>query len=52
VAAEAYVALLLSPEGQAILKRNGQGPIVPALADQLAQVPEPVRRYCSDANGR
>lgn len=42
----AYVELLLSPEGQALMERNGQLPIVPAIADDLEAVPESLRPYC------
>lgn len=50
-AAEAYVTLLLSPQGQAVLKRNGQMPIVPALTDDLDRVPPPLRRWCRAPDG-
>lgn len=45
--AEQYVSLLLSPEGRAILKRNGQSPIVPALAAPADGVPPSLARWCS-----
>jgi molybdate/tungstate transport system substrate-binding protein len=45
--AEAYLAYLLSPEGQAILSRNGQTPILPARAKGLEKVPKSARAYCA-----
>ena len=48
-AAEAYVALLLSPRGQEILRANGQTPIRPALADSLEKLPPSLRPLCAEA---
>ena len=44
--AEAYVALLLSEEGQAIMRANGQTPIVPARADRYDKLPEILKPFC------
>jgi molybdate/tungstate transport system substrate-binding protein len=45
-AAEAYLAFLLGPEGQAIMKKHGQGNVAPALTKELDQVPASVRDLC------
>lgn len=45
-AAEAYVALLLSPRGQEILRANGQTPIRPALADHCDKLPASLKPFC------
>lgn len=45
-AAEAYVEFLLSPEGRKILADNGQGLIVPAIADGLNGLPPGIGKYC------
>ena len=45
-AAEAYVALLLSPEGQAIMAASGQGPLQPALVDHADKLPEVLKPLC------
>ena len=42
----AYVELLLSPDGQAVMERNGQSPIVPALTGEINNLPESLKRYC------
>ena len=42
----AYVALLLSPPGQAIIEGNGQTPLVPALSAELDAVPATLREFC------
>ncbi len=47
--AEAYVALLLSPEGQAIMSKCGQEPIVPAQALQYDRVPARLQPLCKQA---
>jgi len=44
--AAAWVALLLSPEGQAILSDCGQRPVVPAPASGYAALPEVLRELC------
>jgi molybdate/tungstate transport system substrate-binding protein len=41
--AEAWVRLLLSPAGRAIMERNGQPPIAPALTAQFATLPETLK---------
>ncbi len=45
-AAEAYVEFLLSPDGRKILADNGQGLIVPAIADGSNSLPPGIGRYC------
>jgi molybdate/tungstate transport system substrate-binding protein len=47
--AEAYVALLLSPAGQAIMERNGQPSIAPALTKQYEALPELLKHLCRQA---
>jgi len=49
--AEAYVALLLSPEGQAIMRKYGQEPIVPAQTREYDRVPARLRRLCKQVDG-
>ncbi|UCD75050.1 MAG: substrate-binding domain-containing protein [Phycisphaerales bacterium] len=44
--AVSYVELLLSPEGRAVMERNGQSPMVPAITRELDELPESLRRYC------
>jgi len=44
--AEAYVALLLSPEGEAIMSKCGQVPIVPAQTLQYDRVPARLQPLC------
>jgi len=43
--AEAYLALLLSPDGQRIMRENGQTPIVPPLTSERERVPESLRAF-------
>jgi len=38
--AQAFVAFLLGPEGRAIMKQNGQLPIVPVIVDGLDRLPD------------
>ena len=45
-AAEAYVALLLSPKGREILARCGQPAIVPARADDASKIPDTLKPWC------
>ncbi|MBI4676583.1 MAG: extracellular solute-binding protein [Elusimicrobia bacterium] len=45
-AAEAYVALMLSSEGRAVMAANGQEPLRPALAGRADKVPAALRRFC------
>lgn len=45
-AADAYVAFLLSPEGQAILKASGHQPICPAVVDHFEKLPKTIRSLC------
>ena len=43
-AAEAYVKLLLSKEGQEIMRRNGQPPLTPSPADGSENIPDDIRK--------
>jgi len=43
----AYIELLLSPEGQAIMKRNGQPPISPAYCEQYDALPDMLKPLCT-----
>ena len=45
-AAEAWVALLLSPEGRAIMQKTGQPCMSPPRADGFDKLPESLRRLC------
>ena len=45
-AAEAYVAFLLSPEGRAIMEKNGQSVIAPAIVDHFDNLPAELKEYC------
>ncbi len=47
--AQAYVALLLSAEGQAIMSKCGQEPIVPAQTVQYNRVPARLQPLCKQA---
>ena len=47
--AEAYVALLLSAEGQAIMSKCGQEPIMPAQALPYDRVPAGLQPLCTQA---
>jgi len=47
-AAEAYLKFLLGPEGQAIMKKNGQGSVAPAVTKDLDAVPESLRSLCAE----
>ncbi|UCG50757.1 MAG: tungstate ABC transporter substrate-binding protein WtpA [Candidatus Latescibacterota bacterium] len=44
--AEEWIKLLLSPEGQEIMERNGQPPIVPASTAHFDGIPETLRPLC------
>lgn len=44
--AVAYVKLLLSPQGQAVMEHNGQTPLRPAISSDIATVPESLRAFC------
>ena len=48
--AEAYVQLLLSPQGRAVMEHNGQQPLLPALADGFEHVPDSLKTYCETAS--
>ena len=43
--AESYLRLLLGPEGQAVMARNGFGSIAPAYAVNMDLVPQPLRTH-------
>ncbi|HEY3321802.1 MAG TPA: tungstate ABC transporter substrate-binding protein WtpA [Planctomycetota bacterium] len=43
----AYVELLLSPEGQEIMKRNAQMPLSPAISQQFDALPESMKKLCT-----
>lgn len=45
--AEAYVALLLSEEGQAIMEKCGQWPLVPAQTREYDRVPARLQPFCT-----
>lgn len=45
-AAEAWVELLLSPRGRAIMEANGQRCLEPAEADGFDRLPDGARRFC------
>jgi len=49
-AAATFLAYLLGPEGQRIMAENFHPMIVPALADNLAAVPEPLHELCVAAD--
>ena len=40
-----FVSFMLSPDGMAIFKKNGQEPIVPFLTEQQGKVPEKLLQY-------
>ena len=41
----AFLELLLGSEGQAIMEKNGQSPIVPAITNDLLKLPEGLKSY-------
>lgn len=45
--AEKFVELIISEEGQKILQKLGQPPIVPARADDVSKLPEGLKPYVS-----
>ena len=45
-AAEAWLAFLLSEKGRAIMEKNGQPCIKPAIADGLDRIPETLKQFC------
>jgi molybdate/tungstate transport system substrate-binding protein len=45
-AAEAWVALLLSPPGQQIMERSGQPVFAPARSDQFENLPGALKPWC------
>jgi len=47
--AAAFLAFMLSPDGQKILQKNGQPPIVPAKVDHLDKVPAVVQPFVQAA---
>lgn len=48
--AVAYVQLLLSPQGRAVMAHNGQQSLVPALADGFEHLPNPLKSHCIPAS--
>jgi molybdate/tungstate transport system substrate-binding protein len=44
--AEAWVGVLLSEQGRAIMEQNGQPAVVPASTTHLDKIPEPLKPYC------
>lgn len=46
----AWVSLLLSPEGMAIMEANGQPPIIPALTNDKTRLPDELRKYVTEAS--
>jgi molybdate/tungstate transport system substrate-binding protein len=44
--AEAWIALLLSPRGRAIMEKNGQPCIKPPQADGFDKLPERIKPFC------
>ncbi len=51
-AAEAWVELLISPEGAEILEKCGQPPITPAVCPELEIIPQPLREFCVKAGAK
>jgi molybdate/tungstate transport system substrate-binding protein len=49
-AAATFLAYLLGPEGQRIMAENYQPMIIPALADNIAAMPEPTKALCTPAD--
>ncbi len=47
--AEKWLQLLLSPRGQAIMKKNGQPVITPALVDGFDDLPENIKPLCRNS---
>ena len=47
--AEAYVELLLSPRGRAIMESNGQPSIRPARANGYDRLPKNIKAFCENA---
>lgn len=45
-----FVAFLLSPEGLAVLRENGQDPIVPPATEQPGEIPDVLKKYLGDGN--
>lgn len=45
-AAEAYVAFLLSEQGRAIMRRNGQPPVLPVKVEGYGHLPPSLQPYC------
>jgi len=44
----AWVDFLLSEEGMAIMKANGQPPIIPAVTNDKSKLPEELRKYVNE----
>jgi molybdate/tungstate transport system substrate-binding protein len=45
----AFIKLLLSEEGQAIMNKNGQSSIVPAITNDLSKVPSELKPFVEEA---
>jgi molybdate/tungstate transport system substrate-binding protein len=48
-AAVSFIDFLLSPEGSAIFKKNGQEPLVPLIAEPVMKLPPQLLKYFSRA---
>jgi ABC-type glycerol-3-phosphate transport system substrate-binding protein len=47
----AFVGFLLGPEGQAIMGEQGQPPIVPAVSDDVEELPDELEGMVEPAGG-
>ena len=45
-----FVSFLLSSEGVAVFRKNGQDPIVPPVTEQPAMIPAELKKYLGDGN--
>jgi len=46
----AWVDFLLSSEGMAIMERNGQPPVIPAVTNDKSKLPEALKKYVVEAS--
>ncbi len=44
----AWVDFLLSPEGMAIIEKNGQPPVIPAATNDRSRLPEALKKYVAE----
>ena len=44
----AWVDFLLSPEGMAIMEKNGQPPVIPAVTNDRSRLPEALKKYVAE----